>query len=230
MPEGEKEITLSKNHQLKKKISPAYYEPAEEKLNIITHGIGLIISVFALIALVLRAQEIGAAQHEISFLIYGISMVVLYAASTFFHSAQELNLRTKLNIFDHCAIYVFIAGTYTPYSMVTLNGAGGMWLMIVIWSIAAVGVMLKLFFTGRYQVFSTLMYVAMGWLVVFAIKPLMLNLPLEGLLWLLAGGISYTIGAMFFLLNQVRFNHVIFHLFVMAGSVCHFISIYGYVR
>lgn len=214
-------MELSKN--------PEFYPPLEEKLNIFTHGFGFILSILGLIMLILRANELGEIKHLISFSVFGASMVVLYAASTFYHSAKSRVLRYRLNILDHAAIYVLIAGTYTPFAMVTLDGTLGWIIFGVIWAMALCGVILKLFYTGRYQTLSTIMYVIMGWVVVFAIKPLLENLPDTGLLWLLSGGISYTLGAVIFSLNRIKFNHAIFHVFVLFGSFSHFIAIYYYV-
>ncbi len=208
---------------------PKFYPPLEEKLNIFSHGFGFALSIIGLILLILRANEIGEIKHLVSFSVFGVSMVVLYAASTFYHCAKSHVLRYRLNILDHAAIYVLIAGTYTPFAMVTLEGTIGWIIFGVIWAMALCGVILKLFFTGRYQTLSTIMYVVMGWVVVFAIKPLLETLPDTGLLWLLSGGISYTLGAVIFSLNRINFNHAIFHLFVLFGSFSHFISIYYYV-
>lgn len=210
--------------------TPVYYPPKEEQFNIISHAIGFVLSIVALILLITKANEFGEFKHALSFTIYGVSMAILYAASTLFHSAKKLKYRRRLNIFDHAAIYVFIAGTYTPFTLVTLSDSVGLTLFIVIWSIALFGVIFKLFFTGKFKLLSTIAYVLMGWIVVFAIGPLMESLPSQGLLWLLFGGIAYTIGAVFYSLSKhVKFNHGIFHLFVLVGSFCHFWSIYFYV-
>lgn len=206
-----------------------FYPPLEEKLNIITHAFGFILSIIGLILLIFKANDHGEIIHLVSFSIFGGSLVLLYAASTLYHSARSVLLRYRLNILDHASIYLLIAGTYTPFAIITLNGLVGWIVFFVIWAMAITGVILKLFFTGRYQRLSTIMYVVMGWIVVFAIKPLIDNLPLNGLLWLLSGGISYTLGAVLFSLNRIRFNHAIFHLFVLFGSFSHFISIYYYV-
>ena len=208
---------------------PKFYPPLEEKLNIFSHGFGFALSIIGLILLILRANELGEIKHLVSFSVFGVSMVVLYAASTFYHSAKSHVLRYRLNILDHAAIYVLIAGTYTPFALVTLEGTIGWIIFGVIWAMALCGVFLKLFFTGRYQTLSTIMYVIMGWVVVFVIKPLLETLPDTGLLWLLSGGISYTLGAVIFSLNKIKFNHAIFHLFVLFGSFSHFIAIYYYV-
>jgi hemolysin III len=205
------------------------YEDLEEKLNVISHGFGLALSILGLVLLVLRANELGETVHLVSFSIFGASMILLYAASTFYHSATNRSLRYKLNILDHASIYVLIAGSYTPFALVTLEGWVGWTIFGVVWGIAFTGIILKLFFTGKYQTLSTIMYVLMGWIIVFAIKPLYDNLSSEGLWWLLAGGISYTIGAVLFSFDKVRFNHAIFHIFVLFGTFCHYLSIYFYV-
>jgi hemolysin III len=136
----------------------------------------------------------------------------------------------RLRVVDHASIYVLIAGTYTPFTLITLAGPTGYTLFAVAWIMAVCGIVLKLFFTGRFTALSTAMYVLMGWLIVFAIKPLMAGLPPAGLLWMLAGGVAYTVGALLYGIKALPFNHAIFHLFVLAGSLCHFIAVYAYVR
>lgn len=210
-------------------VKPSTYHPREERLNIISHAIGLVLSVFALIFLVIRAVNKGDSSLIASFTIFGASMVLLYAASTFYHSATNFRLRYRLNILDHASIYVLIAGTYTPFAIVTLSGFTGTLILIVIWTMAVTGVILKLFFTGKYQLLSTIMYVVMGWVIVFAMKPLIENLSTEGLWWLFSGGISYTLGAVLFMIDRIPYNHAIFHLFVLGGTFCHFMAIYFHV-
>ena len=206
-----------------------YYSPIEEKINIISHAIGLILSIVALVLLVTHATQHGDVWHIVSFSIFGASLIILYAASSFYHSAKKSELRSRLNIIDHASIYVLIAGTYTPFTLVTLKGTIGWVIFGISWGLALTGIILKLFFTGKYNLMSTIMYVLMGWVIVFAIKPLMNNLPLEGLRWLVAGGISYTIGAILYGIKKIKFNHAIFHMFVLMGSFCHFMSVYFYV-
>jgi len=206
-----------------------YYSPIEEKINIISHAIGFILSIVALALLVTHATRYGDVWHIVSFSIFGASLIILYAASTFYHSAKKSELRNRLNIIDHASIYVLIAGTYTPFTLVTLKGAIGWVIFGISWGLALTGIILKLFFTGKYNLMSTIMYVLIGWVIVFAIKPLINNLPLEGLLWLLAGGISYTIGAILYGVKKIKFNHAIFHMFVLMGSFCHFMSVFFYV-
>jgi hemolysin III len=206
-----------------------YYSPIEEKINIISHAIGFILSIVAFALLVTHANLHGDVWHIVSFSIFGASLIILYAASTFYHSAKKSELRNSLKIIDHASIYVLIAGTYTPFTLVTLNGTIGWVIFCISWGLALTGIILKLFFTGKYNLMSTIMYVLMGWVIVFAIKPLINNLPLEGLLWLFAGGIFYTIGATLYSIKKIKFNHGIFHMFVLIGSFCHFISVFFYV-
>ncbi|QYA27056.1 hemolysin III family protein [Gramella sp. MT6] len=208
---------------------PKYYPPEEERWNILSHGVGFGLSILALVLLILKANKLGEQEHLVSFSIFGASMVLVYAASTFYHSAKASRLRIKLNILDHAAIYILIAGTYTPYALVTLNGTTGYTILWLVWGMALIGVILKLFYAGRYQLLSTIMYVAMGWLIIFAINPLIKNLSTEGLWWLFGGGISYTIGAILFMQNRIPYNHAIFHIFVLLGTFAHFISIYFYI-
>ncbi len=211
------------------KYQHSFYPPLEEKLNIFSHGLGFGLSILGLVLLILRAEELGKTIHLVSFSIFGASMILLYAASTFYHSAKSHRLRYRLNILDHASIYVLIAGTYTPFALVTLQGAFGWIVFGVVWSMALTGIVLKLFYTGKYQTISTIMYVVMGWIIVFAIKPLMQELTPKGLLWLFAGGISYTVGAVLFSFDKIKFNHAIFHIFVLLGTFCHFVAIYYYV-
>lgn len=206
-----------------------YYNSFEEKLNVVTHAIGLVLSIVALVLLVIHASSHGTAAHIVSFTIFGASLILLYSASTFYHYSKRPDLRRKLNIFDHSAIYVLIAGTYTPFTLVTLKGPLGWTIFGITWGIAIIGIVFKLFYTGRFDKISTVAYVAMGWIIIFAVKPLIANLPLNGLYWLLAGGVFYTVGAILFSLRKIPYNHAIFHVFVLMGSFSHFIAVYFYV-
>jgi hemolysin III len=205
------------------------YSPREERFNVISHAIGFMLSIVALALLIKQATAFGNGWHIASVGIFGVSLIVLYAASTLYHSAKQKKLRNRLKVFDHSAIYVLIAGTYTPFTLIALSGTTGWVIFGVSWGMALVGITLKLFFTGKYNLLSTLMYVFMGWIIVFAIKPLIDNLPLDGLYWLIAGGVSYTIGAVLFSVEKIKFNHAIFHVFVLIGSFCHFYSVFFYV-
>ena len=205
------------------------YSLTEERLNISSHAIGFLLSISALILLVMRASEIDDLMYLISFSVFGISLIVLYAASTVYHSAQAPVLRSRLRIIDHAAIYILIAGTYTPFTLVVLSDETGWLIFAASWSMATIGIVLKLFFTGRYDRISTFMYVFMGWIIIFAIEPLIERLSSDGLFWLVAGGVAYTVGAILYAIDKIKFNHAIFHLFVLIGSACHFISVYFYV-
>jgi hemolysin III len=210
-------------------VEVKHYSPLEEKTNIISHAIGLGLSLVALVLMIMRASLYGNAWHIVSVSIFGASLVALYAASTLYHSASEPNTRARLRIFDHATIYLLIAGTYTPFTLITLSGFTGWLVFGVSWAMALIGIVLKLFFTGKYDVLSTLMYVFMGWIIVFAISPLIDNLSIQGLSWLFVGGVAYTAGAILYGIKKIKFNHAIFHVFVLLGSLCHFISVYWYV-
>lgn len=206
-----------------------YYSPTEERINITSHAIGFILSVVALVLLVTHASQNGNVWHIVSFSIFGASLVILYATSTIYHSTKKPELRTRLRVVDHAAIYVLIAGTYTPFTLITLKGSTGWTIFGVSWGMALCGIILKLFFTGRYKLLSTFMYVFMGWIIIFAIDPLINNLSPDGLFWLVTGGIAYTIGAVLYAIKKIKYNHAIFHVFVLIGSACHFVSVFFYV-
>jgi hemolysin III len=206
-----------------------HYSATEERINIGSHATGFVLSVVALVLLVRHAAIYGNAWHVVSFSIFGVSLMVLYAASTVYHSAKNPRFRRKMRIVDHASIYILIAGTYTPFTLVTLHGVTGWVVFGVTWGMAVTGIILKLFYTGKYDSLSTVMYVFMGWIIVFAIKPLINNLASDGLFWLVAGGMAYTTGAILYSIKKIKFNHAIFHVFVLAGSFCHFVAVYFYV-
>jgi hemolysin III len=212
---------------MKKKITA--YGQREEALNVISHATGLVLSLLAFILLMIRSLHFESAVYIIGSGVFGLSLILLYTASTLYHSAEAGKRRQKLQIFDHAAIYVLIAGTYTPYSLITLTGITGWLIFAVIWICALTGIILKLFFTGKYDVLSTIMYIVMGWIIILAINPLKENLSIEGVVLLFAGGIAYTLGAIIYGIKKIKFNHFIFHIFVLSGSICHFLSIYFYV-
>ncbi len=158
-------------------------------------------------------------------IVFGVALLLLYTASTLYHAISHPVLKGRLKVFDHCAIYLLIAGTYTPFTLVGLRGPTGWWLFGTIWTLALAGVVFKLFYTGRFKRLSTLIYIGMGWLVVFAIKPMMQALSMASLVWLLLGGIAYTVGTYYYMRPQIRWSHAIWHGFVIAGSVCHYVSV-----
>lgn len=213
----------------KAKYSVHTYSPEEERLNIWSHFIGLLLSIGGLFLLIFRAIELQSNRALISFPIFGVSMIILYLASTLYHWSKNPLLRYRLNIFDHSAIFVLIAGTYSPFALVSLTGREGYLIFAIVWVIAIIGIVFKFFFIGRYNAFSTILYVAMGWLIIFSFDSLLYNLDFRGLVWLISGGISYTLGAILYSITKLKFNHFIFHLFVLLGTFCHFMSIYFYV-
>ncbi|MDD2799149.1 MAG: hemolysin III family protein [Bacteroidales bacterium] len=206
-----------------------FYAPAEERINVWSHGLGVLLSVIGTVLLVQRGVALNDVMRIVSFSIFGASMILLYSASTIYHNSKTPKIRARLNVFDHASIYVLIAGSYTPFTLVTLNGWVGWTIFGIAWGSALVGITLKLFFIGKYKLLSTIMYVMMGWIIVFAISPLMKNMSSEGLSWLLAGGISYTIGAVLYSLKGLKFNHAVFHVFVLIGTICHFVTVYWFV-
>ena len=206
-----------------------HYSKKEERLNILTHGFGLLLSIIALPFLVHKSFNYDGLWQMVSFLIYGFSLIILYAASTFYHAAKKPKLRRKLNIFDHAAIYVLIAGTYTPFCLVTLSGELGWYMFIFVWVFAFIGVILKFFFTGKFDRLSTALYLLMGWQVVFLIKPLMERLHEDGVMYLFLGGVFYTVGAIFYSIKKLSYNHATFHVFVLLGSLSHFICVLFFV-
>lgn len=211
------------------KYDVTYYPKLEEKLNIFSHGLGLLLSLIAFPFLLYKAYQTNSLIIILSFVIYGLSMIILYAASTLFHSAENRKYRYYLNIFDHSAIYILIAGTYTPVALVVLQGTLGWIVFWVTWGIAVLGVLFKFFFIGKFKFFSILTYIIMGWMILFAINTLVEKFTPVGL-WLLAiGGVLYSIGGLFFALKKIPFNHAIFHVFVLLGSLFHFIALYTYV-
>lgn len=214
---------------MKKDKEIKHYSTAEERINILSHVLGFVLSIVALVLLVRHASINGDVWHVVSFSVFGVSLMILYAVSTVYHSARNIQFRRKMRIVDHASIYILIAGTYTPFTLVTLNGFSGWMIFGITWGMAVVGIVLKLFYTGKYDAVSTLMYVFMGWIIVFAIEPLIDNLSSDGLFWLVAGGMAYTTGAILYSIKKIKFNHAIFHVFVLAGSFCHFVSVYFYI-
>lgn len=205
------------------------YTVAEEIANAISHGIGAGLGVAGLAVLVTMAAAKGDVWRVVSFSIYGATLVILYLASTFYHAFQSPRVKRIFRIFDHSAIFLLIAGTYTPFTLVTLRGPWGWTLFGLIWAMAIAGIALKAFFVDRAEKLSVAIYIIMGWLAVIAAKPLIETLAWEGLAWLAAGGLSYTLGVVFYAWKKLPLNHAIWHLFVLGGSVCHFFGIFLYV-
>jgi len=208
---------------------PASYTHREEHANAITHGIGALLSVAALVLLVTFQALQGDVRGAVCGAIFGATLVLLYSASTIYHSLRSERSKHLLRKLDHASIFLLIAGTYTPFLLVSLRGPWGWSLFGVVWGLCGAGIILKFFLAGRFRMLSTLIYVLTGWLIVIAIKPLMAALPPGGI-WLLgAGGLCYTGGTVFYLWKSLRYHHAIWHLFVLAGSICHFFSVFSYV-
>lgn len=206
----------------------ANYSEQEERLNVLTHKTGAILGLLGVILLIIKSMNYPIKEC-ISFIVFGVSILILYCASTLYHAEQNQKKRNKLKIFDHCAIYILIAGTYTPFALASIGNQLGWIVFSLAWGSALIGIILKLFFTGRFNFISTSMYILMGWMIMFFIDPLQEVLPASGFIWLLSGGVAYTIGAVIYLIDQLKMNHAIFHLFVLIGSFCHFISVYYYI-
>jgi hemolysin III len=204
------------------------YTAREEAANVVTHAAGLLASIVGVVVLVYLGVARGEVLHVASAGLFGAALVALYAASTLYHAFREPGVKRVLRVLDHCAIYLLIAGTYTPFVLVGLGGGWGWALFGVVWAMAAAGIVFKVFATGRFAVASTAAYVAMGWLGVVAIGPLVRSLPGAALAWLLAGGLAYTAGT-FFYHRKIPYSHALWHVFVLAGSVCHFVAIGLYV-
>jgi hemolysin III len=202
------------------------YSPLEELLNTLTHGVGVIAATVGLVLLLIRVDGIYG---QLACLVYGISMILMFLSSTLYHWAKSPNVKAFLKVVDHSAIYLLIAGTYTPLMVLAIGGWVGLTGMIIVWSIALVGITFKVFANQRFPKLSVITYLLMGWLAIFFIYPLYNALTTEGLWLLVAGGLCYTIGVLFYVAKKVQFTHAIWHVFVVAGCVCHFLSIYYHV-
>jgi hemolysin III len=197
----------------------------EELANAVTHGLGLALSIVGFVVLLVLAALRGTPWHIVACAIYGSTLVCLYAASTLYHSIPSPRFKRALRIFDHSAIYLLIAGTYTPFLLVNLRGAWGWSLFGVVWGLAAAGIVFKFWFVERFGFLSTSVYVGMGWLVVIAAKPVFAHITAATLVLLLAGGLLYTAGIIFYASKRIPYAHAIWHLFVLGGSTCHYFAV-----
>ncbi len=197
----------------------------DEIASALTHGLGAVAALAGGAVLITLAALHGDAWQLGASIVFGVSLLLLYTASTLYHAIQHPVAKGRLKVFDHCAIYLLIAGTYTPFTLIGLRGTWGWGLFAAIWSLAIGGVIFKLFYTGRFKRLSTAIYIAMGWLIVVAIKPMLASLDAWTIGWLFAGGLFYTLGTYFYHRESIRFSHAIWHLFVIAGSVCHFVAV-----
>jgi hemolysin III len=201
----------------------------EEIANAITHGLGVLLSVAALVVLIVFALVDGNVWHVVSFSIYGATMLMLYTCSTLLHSFPQGRVKDVFEIFDHASIYLFIAGTYTPVLFILVKGGLGWTLFGIIWGLALGGTVFKVFFIKRFLFLSTFGYIAMGWLAVFILKPILAEVPAQGAALLVTGGVLYTLGSVFFVWRKVPYHHAIWHVFVLAGSICHFFFVLLYI-
>ncbi len=220
---------VMKEQVIRKATFQVYYSRREELLNSVTHGIGALLSLVGLAVLVVMAVAHGDGRRILSFAIYGGSLLLLYLASTLYHSVTHLPAKRILRILDHSAVYVLIAGTYTPFLLVTMPGALGWTLFAVVWGMAVAGIIYKALAIHWYENLSTVLYVLMGWLGVFGFRQMAVNIGPAGIAWLLAGGLIYTMGVLFFVFPKVPYNHAIWHLFVLGGSACHYLVMLRYV-
>lgn len=201
----------------------------EELANAVTHGVGLVLSLIGMPILILAALDHGERTTVIGASVFGATLIALYAASTLYHAIPHPTLKQKLRVVDHAAIYLLIAGTYTPFTLGVLRGTWGWTLFGIVWTLAALGVLFKVVFgSGAMAKLSTAIYVAMGWVIIIAIKPLMASMAHAGLLLLVAGGLCYTGGVFFFVDKRRSWTHPVWHLFVMGGSICHYFAVLWY--
>ena len=220
-------MSLMKPETLQERL--VHYSKAEELANRLTHGLGALLGLIGAIALVGLASGQGDLYRLVSVCIYGGAMVTFFCLSTAYHSVRKPKVRYVFRILDHVGIYLMIAGSYTPFALVTLRGPWGWWLFGTVWGLATVGAILKIFTTHRLPIVGPLLYIALGWIVVIAFKPLSAALAANGLALLFTGGVAYTVGVLFFLWDRLPFNHAIWHIFVLTGSACHFVAIFYYV-
>ena len=201
----------------------------EEVAHAVTHGVGLLAAIAGLVILLVEAAATRDPWRITACAVYASTLVLLYGTSTLYHALSATRARAILRVLDHSAIFLLIAGTYTPFALVSLRGPWGWTLLGIVWGLAALGITAKAVFGTRWPVFSTVIYVGMGWVVVVAVKPLVAHVPPAAIAWLLAGGIAYTGGVVFYAWTKLRYSHAIWHLFVLAGSVCHYVAVFRYV-
>lgn len=213
-------IVLAETHRFTK---------GEEIANAVTHGIGALLSIAALVILIVSSSINGTAIHVVSFTIFGATMVLLYTSSTLVHALPQGKAKDVFEILDHSSIYLFIAGSYTPITLLVIKGGLGWTLFGIVWGLAIGGIVFKSFFVKKYLFTSTILYVLMGWLVVIGWKQIVESMPFNGVVLLVIGGVFYTIGAIFYVWRGFKFHHMIWHLFVIAGTVAHFFCVLFYL-
>jgi hemolysin III len=197
----------------------------EEVASALTHGLGVILSIGGGAVLITLAAVFGGAREIVSVAVFAAALILLYSASTLYHAARQPSIKNRLKILDHCAIFLMIAATYTPFTIAAMRGGWGWSLFGIIWGLAIFGIVFKLFFTGRFRYLSTATYIGMGWLVIVAFVPLSQALTPVALTWLILGGVLYTAGTLFYHFERLPYSHAIWHLFVLGGSICHFSAV-----
>ena len=202
-----------------------FYTVQEEIANSVTHGIGAGMAVAGLVILVVLAILFGDTRRVVSFSIYGGSLILLYLASTLYHSIQHAKAKKILRVFDHASIYVLIAGTYTPFLIISIQGTLGWTVLAIVWALAIIGVLWKIFFIGKFEVIATMAYVLMGWMCVVLFGEMLAKVPPAGVVLLIIGGLVYTAGVIFYAWEKLPYNHAIWHLFVLGGSIFHYFAI-----
>ncbi|HEV7508400.1 MAG TPA: hemolysin III family protein [Thermoanaerobaculia bacterium] len=205
------------------------YSLREEIAHSATHGLGIVLSIVGLIAMVVVSERSGDVRHVVASIVYGVTLILLYLASTLYHGIPSPNAKRVLKVLDHSAIYLLIAGTYTPFTLISLRGGWGWTLFGLVWGMALLGITLKIAAIGRFQWLSIALYLGMGWLVVVALKPLIEAVSPAGVRLLFLGGVSYTLGVLFYKWRRLPYHHAVWHLFVLAGSVFHYFAVLLYV-
>lgn len=212
------------------KISIPKYSLGEELISSISHGVGALLSVAGMILCIVRSAAHGGTAAVAASIVYGLTLIVLYTMSCIYHALRVNKAKRVFRVIDHCSVFLLIAGTYTPYTLVTLTGPTGWLLFGVIWGAAVIGITLNAISLEKFSKISVFCYLAMGWAIIFAIKPLLASLALQGIVLLVAGGVAYSLGVILYALgSKKRYMHSIWHFFVLAGSILHFFSIYLYV-
>ena len=201
----------------------------EEVAHSLTHGIGLVLGFVGLVFLLILAARTGDPWRIVACAVYATTLVLLYLASTLYHALSFTRARHVLQVLDHSAIFLLIAGSYTPFALVSLRGPWGWTLLAIVWGLAVAGITAKVVFGPRWPVISTVLYLAMGWTVLIAVKPLVEHVAPGGIAWLVAGGLAYTGGVVFYAWERLRYSHAIWHVFVLAGSACHYVAVARYV-
>ncbi len=205
------------------------YSRSEEIANSATHGLGAALAVAALAAMVATAAAHGDARRVVTMSIYGATLILMFLGSTLYHATRTPRLKRFFRVIDHSTIYLLIAGTYTPFTLVALRGAWGWTIFGAVWAAALIGILQTALFVNRFQRLSLALYLGMGWAIVVVIKPLIAVVPAGGLAWLIGGGLAYTVGVAFYVSKRLPFAHAIWHLFVLGGAACHFFGVWFYV-